>query len=51
MFHLNPNDASETSLRTFTAHMRGGDFNAALHSASEACHAAPHLPRPHYAYG
>jgi tetratricopeptide (TPR) repeat protein len=38
-------------LAAYTAHVRAGDPNAALLAASEACHAAPHLPEPHYAYG
>ncbi len=38
-------------LAACAAHVRAGDSNAALLAASEACHAAPHLPQPHYAYG
>jgi len=38
-------------LRAFAAHVRGDNPQAALASASEACHAAPNLPETHYAYG
>jgi tetratricopeptide (TPR) repeat protein len=38
-------------LTAYAAHARAGDTRAALAAASEACHAAPHLPEPHYAYG
>ena len=30
---------------------RLGDTHTALQAASDACHAAPRLPEPHYAYG
>jgi len=33
------------------AHGEAGDRQAALRAASDACHAAPNLPQPHYAYG
>jgi len=39
------------ALRRFAAHAAAGDAHAALEAASDACHAAPHLPQPHYAYG
>jgi Tfp pilus assembly protein PilF len=38
-------------LEHFVAHMGAGDQLAALRAASEACHAAPSLREPHYAYG
>jgi len=38
-------------LQQFTARMREDDFQAALIAASDACHAAPLRPEPHYAYG
>jgi tetratricopeptide (TPR) repeat protein len=38
-------------LVAYAAHVRAGDAHAALRAASDACHAAPHLPQPHYAYG
>ncbi len=38
-------------LEKFVAHMAAGDELAALHAASAACHAAPGLREPHYAYG
>jgi Flp pilus assembly protein TadD len=38
-------------LRAFTAHSAAGDARAALRAASDACHAAPDLAEPHYAYG
>ena len=38
-------------LEKFVAHMAAGDELAALHAASAACHAAPRLREPHYAYG
>jgi hypothetical protein len=38
-------------LATYAAHARAGDAQAALRAASDACHAASHLPQPHYAYG
>jgi tetratricopeptide (TPR) repeat protein len=44
-------DSYITHLQAFTAHMRGGNPQAALTAASEACHAAPNRPEPHYAYG
>jgi tetratricopeptide (TPR) repeat protein len=44
-------DAYITQLQAFTRHMRGGNLQAALTAASEACHAAPNRPEPHYAYG
>jgi Flp pilus assembly protein TadD len=39
------------ALQRFAAHAAAGDARAALEAASDACHAAPHLPQPHYAYG
>jgi tetratricopeptide (TPR) repeat protein len=38
-------------LRAFAANTQAGNRQAALLAASAACHAAPHLPQPHYAYG
>ena len=38
-------------LQDFAAHTQAGDHQAALTAASNACHAAPHLREPHYAYG
>jgi Tfp pilus assembly protein PilF len=38
-------------LEHFVTHMGAGDQLAALRAASEACHAAPGLREPHYAYG
>jgi Flp pilus assembly protein TadD len=43
--------AASLALRRFAAHLAAGELQAALHAASDACHAAPHLPQPHYAYG
>jgi tetratricopeptide (TPR) repeat protein len=40
-----------THLQAFTAHMRGGNPQAALTAASEACQATPNRPEPHYAHG
>src|ERR1700722_7611914 len=31
--------------------VQAGEMRAALQAASDACHAAPQLPQPHYAYG
>jgi tetratricopeptide (TPR) repeat protein len=38
-------------LAAYAAHARAGDAQAALRAASDACHAAPDVPQPHYAYG
>jgi len=38
-------------LAVYAAHARAGDTRAALAAASDACHSAPHLAQPHYAYG
>jgi tetratricopeptide (TPR) repeat protein len=38
-------------LQAFSAHTAAGDRQAALAAASDACHAAPNRPEPHYAYG
>jgi Tfp pilus assembly protein PilF len=38
-------------LRACIGHQKAGDWPAALQAASDACHAAPTLPQPHYAYG
>jgi tetratricopeptide (TPR) repeat protein len=38
-------------LAAYASHARAGETQAALRAASDACHAAPHLPQPHYAYG
>ena len=46
-----PSEAYITHLRAFTAHMQAGNPQAALTAASDACHAAPNRPEPHYAYG
>ncbi len=48
-----PPNAAEAlrSLARFAAHRAAGNPQAALYAASDACHAAPHLPQPHYAYG
>ena len=44
-------DLSPKHLAAFAAHMQAGNIRAALVAASDACHAAPHLPQTHYAYG
>lgn len=47
-------DGDVTALRAlerFAVHRAAKDFRGALLAASEACHSAPHLPQPHYAYG
>ena len=46
-----PSEAYITHLRAFTAHIQAGNPQAALTAASNACHAAPNRPEPHYAYG
>ena len=47
-----PGDAAAmAALRRFAAQRAAGDFRAALRAASDACHAAPNRPEPHYAYG
>jgi tetratricopeptide (TPR) repeat protein len=38
-------------LRDFITHTAAGENDAALRAASDACHAAPHMATPHYAYG
>jgi len=38
-------------LEKFVYHAGVGNHHAALHAASDACHAAPALREPHYAYG
>jgi len=38
-------------LQSFAAQLQAGDTEGALRAASEACHAAPAAPLPHYAYG
>ncbi len=38
-------------LQQAAAHAAAGDKRAALRAASDACHAAPHLPQALYAYG
>jgi Flp pilus assembly protein TadD len=43
--------AAARALQSFVSHRAGGDLRAALEAASAACHAAPGLPQPHYAYG
>ncbi len=45
-----PPDAA-SALRRFMESLARGDHDGALHAASDACHAAPHHPHPHYAYG
>lgn len=40
-----------THLQAFTAHMHGGNPQAALAAAIEACHVAPNRPEPQYTYG
>lgn len=41
----------EAKLRACAAHRSAGNLRAALRAASDACHAAPNRPEPHYAYG
>jgi Flp pilus assembly protein TadD len=43
--------AATTALQRFRQCVQAGDMRAALQAASDACHAAPQLPQPHYAYG
>jgi tetratricopeptide (TPR) repeat protein len=43
--------AAMAALQRFSQCVEAGDMRAALRAASDACHAAPQLPRPHYAYG
>jgi Flp pilus assembly protein TadD len=38
-------------LESAIAHLELGNARAALEAASDACHNAPRLPRPHYVYG
>jgi tetratricopeptide (TPR) repeat protein len=45
-----PNE-SAPFLAAYAAAVQAGDAIAALTAASCACHAAPDLPEPHYAYG
>ncbi len=51
--HSDFNDAgaATAALQRFRRCAQAGDMRAALQAASDACHAAPHLPQPHYAYG
>jgi Tfp pilus assembly protein PilF len=46
-----PLDPAESLLATAVAKLAAGDIHAALRAASDACHAAPGRPEPHYAYG
>jgi Flp pilus assembly protein TadD len=47
-----PNSGTSAShLRRFAEYAAAGDRRAALHAASDACHAAPQSPQAHYAYG
>jgi tetratricopeptide (TPR) repeat protein len=43
--------AAMAALQRFRECNQAGDMRAALQAASDACHAAPQLPQPHYAYG
>ena len=43
--------AAALALRRYAGHAASGDTRAALHAASDACHAAPDWPQAHYAYG
>jgi Tfp pilus assembly protein PilF len=43
--------AAQRFLQAYLSFVKAGDQQAALHCASEACHAAPQLAAPHYAYG
>jgi len=43
--------AAQRFLLAYLAYVKAGDKQAALRCASEACHAAPQLAAPHYAYG
>ena len=43
--------AATLTLQRFARHAAAGEARAALHAASDACHAAPDLPEAHYAYG
>ena len=43
--------AAIAALQQFRQCVQAGDVRAALQAASDACHAAPQLPQPHYAYG
>ncbi len=48
---LSSEEAAHRFLQAYLSSARAGDAQAALRCASNACHAAPHLPTPHYAYG
>ena len=48
---LAPPDDPSSFLRVAIDRLAAGDARAALVAASEACHRAPNLPQPHYAYG
>ena len=43
--------AADGALLRYIAHRGAGRHEAALRAASDACHAAPNRPEPHYAYG
>ena len=43
--------AAAEVLATAVAHLERGEAESALRAASEACHAAPQRPEPHYAFG
>jgi Flp pilus assembly protein TadD len=45
------NEAAAQHLRRCALLMAAGKLQDALHAASDACHAAPDHPHPHYAYG
>jgi Flp pilus assembly protein TadD len=45
------NQAAAQHLRRCALLMTAGNLQDALHAASDACHAAPDHPHPHYAYG
>ena len=43
--------AAAPALRRYADLRDAGDAQGALAAASDACHLAPHLAAPHYAYG
>jgi Tfp pilus assembly protein PilF len=46
-----PPPGAEKLLEAAIAHLAKGEMQAALKTASDACHAAPKMPAAHYAYG
>jgi hypothetical protein len=41
--------AAMAALQRFREYAQAGDMHGVLQAASDACHAAPQLPQPHYA--